>query len=121
MIENILVFVHVSVCLFLVVIVLLQHGKGADIGASFGGASQTVFGAGGAATLLHKITIGAAITFMFTSITLSIIASRSAKESIMSDEPTKSAPGPEGKDVKAPAAGLSSSPADAGAAGNVEK
>ena len=69
--------VHVAVCLFLIIVVLLQHGKSADIAAAFGGmGSQTAFGPRGAATVLTKATTWAAIIFMITSITLSVYASR---------------------------------------------
>lgn len=67
-----LTIVHVLVCLALISIVLLQHGKGADIGAAFGGSSQTIFGASGGATFLGKLTAGAAIVFMITTLGLSI-------------------------------------------------
>ncbi len=70
-------FVHVLVCVFLIVVVLLQHGKGGDIAAAFGGmGSQTAFGPRGAATVLSKATTWAAVIFMVTSITLSIYAAR---------------------------------------------
>ena len=63
---------HLATCLCLIAIVLLQHGKGADIGVSFGGGgSNTVFGARGAGNFLTKLTTGAAIVFMMTSFTLS--------------------------------------------------
>ena len=69
--------VHIVVCLFLIIVVLLQSGKSADIAAAFGGmGSQTAFGPRGAATLLSKATTWAAVIFMLTSITLSIFASR---------------------------------------------
>jgi len=66
-----LVVLHVMVCLVIIVVVLLQRGKGAEIGAVFGGgASSTVFGSRGAGNFLTKITTGAAITFMLTSLAL---------------------------------------------------
>ncbi len=72
-------FLHVFVCLFLIIVVLLQRGKSADIAAAFGGmGSQTAFGPRGAATILTKATTYAAVIFMLTSITLSIYASRRA-------------------------------------------
>lgn len=61
---------HIVLCFFLIVVVLLQTGKGADMGAAFGGASQTVFGATGAVSLLHKVTTVTAILFMLTSMSL---------------------------------------------------
>jgi len=82
-------FVHVLVCLILIVVVLLQHGKSADIAAAFGGqGSQTAFGPRGAATVLSKMTTGAAILFLVTSFTLSILASRqkSATGSVLGEE-----------------------------------
>ena len=69
--------IHVIVCLFLIIIVLLQSGKSADIAAAFGGmGSQTAFGPRGAATILTKATTISAIVFMLTSITLSVLAFR---------------------------------------------
>src|SRR5512142_1675464 len=69
--------VHIIVCLFLIIVVLLQSGKSADIAAAFGGmGSQTAFGPRGAATVLSKATTWSAVIFMITSITLSIFASR---------------------------------------------
>lgn len=69
--------VHVIVCLVLIVVVLLQHGKSADIAATFGGmGSQTAFGPRGAATALSKATTWSAVIFMVTSITLSIFVAR---------------------------------------------
>jgi preprotein translocase subunit SecG len=69
--------IHVIVCLFLVVVVLLQSGKAADLAGAFGGmGSQTVFGPRGSATVLSKATTIAAALFMVTSLTLSIMATR---------------------------------------------
>ena len=82
--DTLLTIVHVIVCLFLVGIVLLQHGKGADIGASFGGSSQSLFGTEGPLPLLNKITTASAIIFMLTSVTLAYISSRTGSTSVMS-------------------------------------
>ena len=69
--------IHVIVCLFLVVVVLLQSGKAADLAGAFGGmGSQTVFGPRGSATVLSKATTIAAALFMVTSLSLSIMATR---------------------------------------------
>lgn len=91
-------FVHIVVCLFLIIVVLLQSGKSADIAAAFGGmGSQTAFGPRGAATLLSKATTLAAVIFMLTSITLSIFASRRPSTSVLQNlkaQPAKSAPQP---------------------------
>ncbi len=73
-----LIIVHAVACLFLISIVLLQGGKGAEIGAAFGGSSQTIFGSRGAATFLSKLTTGAAVVFMLTSLTLSMVANKHA-------------------------------------------
>jgi preprotein translocase subunit SecG len=83
--------VHVIVCAILIVVVLLQHGKSADIAATFGGVgSQTAFGPRGTATLLSRVTTWCAIIFMLTSISLTLLATRSHPTSIMDQE--KSAP-----------------------------
>lgn len=81
--DTLLIIVHVVVCLFLVGIVLLQHGKGADIGATFGGSSQSLFGTEGPLPLLNKITTAVAVIFMLTSVTLAYISSQSSKSSVM--------------------------------------
>jgi len=72
------------VCLFLIIVVLLQSGKAADLAGAFGGmGSQTAFGPRGSATLLSKATTISAIIFMLTSISLSIVATRSAGISVV--------------------------------------
>ncbi len=77
MITGLITFVHVVVCAILIVVVLLQHGKSADIAATFGGmGSQTAFGPRGTATALSRLTTWCAIIFMLTSISLTIFASR---------------------------------------------
>ena len=71
--------VHVVVCIFLIIVVLLQSGKAADLAGAFGGmGSQTAFGPRGSATLLSKATTISAVVFMVTSLSLSILATRSA-------------------------------------------
>ena len=72
---TILIVIHVLVSFFLIGIVLLQHGKGADVGATFGGSNQSLFGTEGPLPLLNKITTGAAIVFMGTSVALAYISS----------------------------------------------
>jgi len=79
----ILVLLHVVVCMALILIVLLQRGKGASIGAVFGGSSQTVFGSAGASSFLQKITTIAAIVFMLTSLGLSMFFGKGPASSIM--------------------------------------
>ncbi len=70
-----LTVLHVMACIILVIVVLLQHGKGADVGAVFGGgASNTVFGSRGAGNFLTRLTTGAALLFMVSSLSLSYLA-----------------------------------------------
>lgn len=81
---TLLIILHVIVCIALIIIVLLQAGKGAEIGASFGaGASQTVFGAGGGKDFMHRVTVSAAIIFMLTSLTLAYFYGQPGSSSIM--------------------------------------
>jgi preprotein translocase subunit SecG len=75
---TILIIIHASCCLFLIAIVLLQSGKGAEMGATFGGSSQTIFGSRGASTFLNKLTTVSAVVFMLTSLTLSMLANKHA-------------------------------------------
>ena len=71
--------VHIVVCIFLIIVVLLQSGKAADLAGAFGGmGSQTAFGPRGSATLLSKATTISAVVFMLTSLSLSILATRNA-------------------------------------------
>jgi preprotein translocase subunit SecG len=83
--ETLLIIVHVIVCLFLIGIVLLQHGKGADIGATFGGSSQSLFGTEGPLPLLNKVTTFSAVVFMVTSLALAYISTQSGSGSVMSE------------------------------------
>jgi preprotein translocase subunit SecG len=77
---------HVMVCLILIVVVLLQRGKGAEIGAVFGGgASTTIFGSRGAGNFLTRLTTGAAIVFMATSLLLAYFARERAAKSIFEE------------------------------------
>jgi preprotein translocase subunit SecG len=79
-----LVVVHIIVSISLIIIVLLQAGKGAEMGATFGtGGSQSLFGVGGGATFLSKLTTAAAIIFMLTSLTLAYLSSKPSSTSIM--------------------------------------
>ncbi len=83
--QPILLILHIVVCTALILIVLLQHGKGADMGAAFGGSTQTVFGSTGATTFLQKVTTATAIVFMLTSLALSILFGKGVTSSIMKD------------------------------------
>ena len=78
--ETILLIVHVLVGASVIGLVLMQQGKGADAGASFGGgASQTVFGSAGAGSFLVKLTAGLAALFFATSLALAVIAKQNAE------------------------------------------
>lgn len=74
--QILITIVHVIVCILLILVVLLQAGKGANMGAVFGGSSQTIFGSSGPGTFLGKMTTAVAVIFMLTSLTLSYSASR---------------------------------------------
>ena len=87
--------IHIVVCLFLIIVILLQSGKAADLAGAFGGmGSQTAFGPRGSATLLSKATTASAAIFMVTSLTLSILATRNAglATTVLEDQPLKSIP-----------------------------
>ena len=79
--------VHVVACIFLVLVVLLQTGKGADMGAAFGGASSTVFGAAGPSTFLSKLTTAMAVVFMLTSLSLAFTTRDEGTKTLFEDEP----------------------------------
>ena len=120
--------VHVIACIILVLVVLLQAGKGADMGAVFGGASSTIFGSSGAGNFLTRLTTGAAIVFMATSLGLTYIGSHGGSSTIMpASAPVPQAPAAEqaagtdseaaavadGAPAAAPAEGGNAAPADA--------
>lgn len=86
---TLLIIIHIFVSLFLIGIVLLQHGKGADIGATFGGSSQSLMGTEGAVPLLNKITTFAAIVFMGTSISLAYLSANQSTGTVMKDVAVK--------------------------------
>jgi preprotein translocase subunit SecG len=115
--------VHVIACFFLIIVVLLQTGKGADMGAVFGGSSQTVFGSGGAANLLTRLTTYTAIIFMLTSLFLTWASTRSLTLSVADDLPVEppplvapaaplADPAPPAADTAAPAAEQTAPAAD---------
>jgi preprotein translocase subunit SecG len=106
-----LVILHIIVCVALIMIVLLQTGKGADMGAAFGGSSQTLFGSGGASTFLSKATTVAAIVFMLTSFGLAFFSSaRTGDSLILKNKP------PIQKQAETGAPGDSQMPASGGGA-----
>ena len=90
-----LVIIHVLISVFLILVVLVQQGKGADLAGAFGGGgSQTAFGARGATTLLHKLTTGFFIAFVLTSISLAILQARPRGSVMSGDAPAATAPAP---------------------------
>ncbi len=92
MLTVLLVVLHVFISLFLILVVLLQQGKGADLAGAFGGGgSQTAFGARGATTLLHKLTAIFFALFVVTSISLAILQAR-PRSSVMSGRTAPAAP-----------------------------
>ncbi len=100
---TLLVTLHVLVCVVLILVILLQTGKGAEMGATFGvGSSSAVFGPRGPAPLLSKVTVGAAVVFMVTSLVLTVFASRQEVPSLIGktvnppavEQPVKKVPGP---------------------------
>jgi len=105
-----LIIIHVIVSVALIAVVLLQSGKGAEMGASFGASgSQSVFGAGGGNTFMSKMTTAAAIIFMLTSLSLAYLSGKSGNSSIMSSKPAaKSAPQKQTAPLQLPAQGQTS-------------
>jgi preprotein translocase subunit SecG len=109
------VVIHIIVCISLIIVVLLQQGKGAEVGAVFGGSSQTVFGASGAGGVLVKITAALAATFFLTSIFLAYASTQRVTGSIFEGNVNlPAATKPAGKiavpAIPAPAAGLPAAP-----------
>src|SRR5699024_10082458 len=100
---TILLVLHLFITVALIVLILLQHGKGADMGAAFGsGASSTVFGARGSANFLSRTTGVLATVFFATSLTLAMFAGRgSAPSSVIDAQPAVEAPAPEGPAIPA--------------------
>lgn len=91
--QTALIVLHLVICITLIMIVLLQTGKGSEIGAVFGSSSQTLFGSTGGSTFFGKLTAAVAIVFMITSLVLASRSSRVPKESVMSGvKPAVTAP-----------------------------
>jgi len=91
----VLTIVHILVAFIMVGVILLQSGKGAEIGAAFGGSSQTVFGSRGAGTFLSKLTAVAATIFMVTSLSLAILSKKQNYSSTIGlDKPVSSPSAP---------------------------
>jgi preprotein translocase subunit SecG len=106
---TLIVILHVVVSIAMILVILLQTGKGSDIGAVFGGgSSQTLFGSSGPTSFLSKLTAGAAILFMVTSLFLAYFSGSGSSRSIMKGAPPVStapaAPAPAAPAAPAPAA-----------------
>ncbi len=100
--ETLLLIIHIIVCFFLVIIVLLQSGKSADLAGAFGSmGSQSSFGPRGSATLLSKLTTTLAIMFMLTSLSLYILGAQKGKASSIMDNTKQTV---QTTDTKKPAA-----------------
>ena len=105
--------IHVVLCLFLIAVVLLQTGKGADMGAVFGGGSQTLFGSGGAGNFLTRLTTGMAIGFMLTALILTYSSNRTQTSDLIERLPLAPTPvAPPAGSAPGPGATAESPPAD---------
>ncbi len=101
-----LIALHVMVCLVLILVVLLQRGKGGDVGAALGGGgSNTVFGSRGAGNFLTKLTTGSAIIFMLTSLSLAYLGNQASNPLDLSDDVLEMEAAPDGDEAEAPDAG----------------
>jgi len=110
---TLILIIHILVCFFMIFIVLIQSGKGAELGAAFGGSSQTLFGARGAATFFSKMTTTAAIVFMITSLSLAIITAKGGsvvKKSPAATQQRQIPQGPVGGPLQGPQPGQPSKP-----------
>ena len=108
---TLLVILFIVVCLFLILVVLLQQGKGADVAAAFGGAgSQASFGPRGSTTLLHKLTTASFVLFVVLCIGLSVMTARRGRSALagIQAKPAAATPAP-----AAPAEQPKPAPADA--------
>jgi preprotein translocase subunit SecG len=88
---SVLIIVHIITCVLLVLTVLLQQGKGAEIGAVFG-SSDTIFGSAGPASFLHKLTTGLAVVFMVSSLVLTYLSAHKVEDSVMQDVQVTTSP-----------------------------
>ena len=95
--------VHVLVCLFLILVVLLQQGKGADLSVFGGGSTQTAFGARSATTLLHKLTVASFVIFILTTVSIAILKSGPSSTVMAGANKGKAAPTAPAKPGPAPA------------------
>ncbi|MCP4655288.1 MAG: preprotein translocase subunit SecG [bacterium] len=79
--------IHVLTCLFLILVVLLQQGKGADLSVFGGGSTMTAFGARGAASLLHKLTVTGFVLYIVTTLAIGVFQGRGGDATVMGDVP----------------------------------
>jgi preprotein translocase subunit SecG len=98
-----LIVLHVLVCFILILVVLLQAGRGANMGAVFGGASQTIFGSSGAGTFLSKMTTVVAIIFMLTTLSLSYFSTEKTASVVKGYAPAKAVEKTVPQQIPAPA------------------
>jgi len=110
---TILMIVHVAACIFLVLVVLLQTGRGADMGAVFGGSSSTVFGSSGAGNFLSRLTTATAGIFMVTSMALTYLTSHPSSSTVFDTAPVAEPESQQAPPAAPPAPGAAA-PAPAG-------
>lgn len=122
MLVTVFTIAHISAAVVMVAVILfLQQGKGAQIGSTFGGSSQTVFGSRGPAGAMAKVTTAAAVVFMVSSLVLSVLGQQKTTQSLITEEqapmtmpvtmPTEQEGGPVAP-VEAPAAAAPTAPED---------
>lgn len=113
--------IHVLVCVFLILVVLLQQGKGADLSVFGGGSTQTAFGARGATTLLHKLTVASFVIFILTTVSIAIMkggpggtvmSGSASKSSAPANQTAPANPAPASPAAPAPAAPANPAPAN---------
>ncbi len=109
--ETFITALHIFVGLVLIIVVLLQTGKGNAMGSAFGGSSQTVFGSSGAGNFFTKFTTGSAVVFMLTSLTLSAMSTHQKKASILTTGETPT-------ETQSPAPSLPPLPVETGKKGS---
>ena len=115
----VLYFLHILVSLFLILVVLLQQGKGADLSVFGGGSTMAAFGARGATTLLHKLTVTAFVIFTLTTLSIAILQGRPSGSSVMKGAAPATAPAatpPQEATPQAPQPPAQSAPAEPPAA-----
>ena len=95
--------VHVLICIFLILVVLLQQGSGADLSVFGGGATQTAFGARSATSLLHRLTVAGFVGFIVTTIAIGFVKMGGPTGSVMTDVPVSEAEAPADAATEMPA------------------